>query len=147
MFVCPRVNYLLAFSVCDVRFRSLRSSNVCTQHSLPRPFFLVSLLYFSIPSHVTLGHPPRTLFRRYAHTLPHGFWEMEGLSRCVCYLVVNTLLSRVGCPFQRLIKSSGNGGPRDRSVYVDNGLCHTVWTRVFSHLLEISNGEGERVGG
>jgi len=66
---------------------------------------------------------------------------MDGLSTCVCRLVVNTLFYRVGCPFQRLINSSGRGGPRDRSMYVDDEPCGTVWTRVPSHYSRLQTEE------
>jgi len=102
--------------------------------------FLVSPLYFSTPSRVTLDHPSCTLFPRYAYKLLHGFWEMDGLSRCACCLVVNTLLFRVGCLFQRLIESSGRGSCATEG-------CALTASSVTRFILETANGEGKRVGG
>lgn len=68
---------------------------------------------------------------------------MEGLSGCAYCLVVNTLLSHVGCPFLRLVNSSGKGGLSDRNTYIDNELCDTVWTQVFSHFLREVDKEDE----
>ena len=74
------------------------------------PIFLVSPFYLSVPPRATFD-VIIALFLRYAHTLFRGFWEMDGLYGCVCCLVVNTLLSRVSCPFQWLRKSNGGTGP------------------------------------
>lgn len=130
MFVWPLVNYLLGFSICLLTFIVNHSSNVCIQdtHCIG-PLFLVSPSYFSIPPRATPDNNP--LFLRYAYRLSRGFWEMDGLSGCVCCLAVDTLLSRVGCPFQWLRKINGETGPATKAC-VDNEVCDTVRTRVFS---------------
>lgn len=112
-YVCvPLVNYLLGFSICLLTFVANHSSNACTQSTrYLGPLFLVSPLYFSIPSRATFDHNPRLLYLRYAYKLFRGFWEMDGLSGCV-FCLVNKILSPVGRPFQSLRKSSGKQDSR-----------------------------------
>ena len=71
------------------------------------------------PSSGTLTHYPADF----------GKW-MEFLG--VCWFVVNTLLSRVGCPFQWLRKKRWGDRTRDKSMCADNEICDAVWTQVFS---------------
>jgi len=71
------------------------------------------ILVPSFSSRVTLDHHSRPHFLRCAYKLLHGFRDLDGLLAVSVILVVNTFLSRVGCPFQRLIKSSRKGSPRE----------------------------------
>ena len=95
------------------------------------PHFLVSPLYFSIPSRVTLNH---LSLLRCAHKLPHGFWEMEGLLVVSVVLLSIHSLSRVGCPFQRLIKAAGQKDPATNTYT----LTKTSVTRLDSSFIPIT---------
>lgn len=129
----------------DVRYRYLTKSLYTTLVAVAPSFSsyrTTSQLRLALPSVTPLLSFPGTLTH-----YPTDFGKRN--SRCVYCLVVNTLISRVGCPFQRLADSSGKEGPRDRSMYADNELRGTVWTRVFSQLPETPNrsGDGGRAGG
>jgi len=70
MFVWPHVNSLPP-CLLDVRCR-------CPLVTLVHLSRLVTLF-------LNISRYPRPLFPRYAHILPHGFWEMVGLSLCARY--------------------------------------------------------------
>jgi len=143
MFVWPLVNFLLVFPTCLLTFVIVTLAYHLSIHNTRYlgSFFLVSPFYFSTPSRVTPDNLSCTLFPRYAYyKLLHGIWEMDGLSRCACRLVVNTLLFRVGCLFQRLIESGGRGGCAAEG-------CTLTTSSVTRFGLENSNGKRERVGG
>ncbi|KAF9650476.1 hypothetical protein BDM02DRAFT_1377863 [Thelephora ganbajun] len=53
-------------------------------------------------------------------------------------------VSQLRLALPSITSRSLQGGLRDKSMYVGNKLCDTVWTRVLYHLLETSNGEGGR---
>ena len=110
MFVWPHVGSPLTLWLFGVRCRNVSTLQMPVHdvHSIGPSFSSITPLLSPVSCYPQ--SPPRSLFPRYARKLSNGFSEMEGFPSCVCCLVVNTLFSRVGCPFQRLINSSGKGG-------------------------------------
>jgi len=143
MFVWLHLGFPLALRLLGVRYPNVPTCQMPVHddvHSIG-PSFLVSSPHFSTLSRVTLNHllalsSPGTLAN---YPTDFGKWK-DFLVVSVVLLSIHYFLA-LAAHSSGWLTAVGRGGPRDRSVYVDNELSDTVWTRVFPYILETANGE------